>query len=179
MAEGSRRMRSWLGACTTSRARKSKSGLKLFAALCTSAQNSCRAPAACLSEHSATSPCCAAHGVKHSLQLAAQPDRPLRLAGQFLQQKWLVRTRDDDADVLLALVCAAGVLVQEQPLVEQQRVDGCDVAQAPQLAADVQQRVCVVPLLRQANVLVKNARAENKLRATAVQTLQKKGARTW
>ena len=39
------RMRSLLGACTTSPATKSNRGWKLRAALCTSAQNSCLAPA--------------------------------------------------------------------------------------------------------------------------------------
>ena len=67
----------------------------------------------------------------------------MRTAGYVLQ----VRTRYDHADVFLALVCTARASVQEQPLVQQQGVDGCNDGQAPQLPAHVEQRLRFAELL--------------------------------
>ena len=57
-----------------------------------------------------------------------------------------------DADMLLALGLTPGILVQEQPLVQQEGVYGGYVRQAPQLAANVQQRIGIVPFLHQTSV---------------------------
>lgn len=48
-------------------------------------------------------------------------------------------TGDHDLEVLEALLGAAGVLVQQQPLVQQHRIDGCHVRLPPQPPAHVQQ----------------------------------------
>ena len=57
------------------------------------------------------------------------------------------RTSDQDIDVLLALVHTARILVQQQPLVQQEAVDGRHVLLPPQLLAHQQQSFGVRPPL--------------------------------
>jgi hypothetical protein len=59
----------------------------------------------------------------------------------------VLRTGDHDLEVLEALLGAARVLVQQQPLVQQHRVDGRHVRLPPQPPAHVQQRLCQIMLL--------------------------------